>query len=237
MAALERGATGSVLVVDDEEGVRQALRCLLEPKWRVLSAENGERAIEIVRSEDPDVVTLDLTMPGLSGVETLTRIRDLSPDVEVVVVTGFGSFETAVEALRLRAFDYVTKPFDARRILDIVECAERSHRNRLDAVASNDPPVVAGEISERLSALERSDGWNGSETDRVQLDYARLLANAVRDRIDSDPGGRIEVLLDALGEIRATARPSALQNQVALDGVRTLARGLRTQPVRRSRLS
>ena len=222
---------GSVLVVDDEEGVRQSLRFLLEPRFRVFAAESGEDAIEIVRREEPDVVTLDLKMPGLSGVETLARIRDLDPAVEVVVVTGAGSHDQAVEALRLRAFDYVTKPLDGRRIVEVVERAERSRQSRLRAGSAEDPGVMAGEIAERLGELDFSaeDDEDPAESERLKLDYARLLANAVRDRIDPDPSLRIQALIEALEDLQATFSHSAFHDRGVLEALQALTRHLQRQ--------
>jgi DNA-binding response OmpR family regulator len=221
---------GSVLVVDDEEGVRQSLRLLLEPRFRVFAAESGEQAVEIVRREEPDVMTLDLRMPGLSGVETLARIRDLSPAVEVVVVTGTGSHDQAVEALRLRAFDYVTKPVDGRRVVEIVERAERSRQSRLRAGSDEDSRVVAGEIAERLGELDfgMEDG-DHAESERLKLDYARLLANAVRDRIDPDPWPRVQALIETLEDLQATFSQPALHDRGVLEALQTLTRHLQRQ--------
>jgi DNA-binding response OmpR family regulator len=213
---------GSVLVVGDEEGLRRSLRVLLEPRFRVFAAESGEQAVEIVRREGPDVVTLDLRMPGLSAVETLARIRDLSPSVEVVFVIGIGSHEQAVETLRLQAFD--TKPDDGRRVLEIVERAERSRQSRL-LRTEEDPWVVAGEIAERLGELdfgiEDEDHPKGL---RLKLDYARLLANAVRDRTDPDPWARIQGLIEALDDLQATLSQSECHDRVVLEALQALRR-------------
>jgi len=221
-------ATGSVLVVDDDEGTRQELRFLLEPRFRVFAAGNGERAIEIVRHENLDVVTLDLELPGLSGVETLARIRNLEPEVEVVVVTGAGSHEQEAEALRLRAFDYITKPFDGGHLLDVLERAERNRQNLLRALASaEDPHFVAGEISERLGMMYCCSRSMLAENDRLKVDYARLLANAVRDRIDLDARPRIEALVQAVEELGSAISPSSFQGRAAFGALETLARCLR----------
>jgi DNA-binding response OmpR family regulator len=125
-----RAPTRTVLVVDDEVGVRESLRVILGRDYRVLTADGGEAALEILRREKISVVTLDLRMPGLGGIETLLEIRGLSPDVGVVLVTAYGTETEAMRALRLDASDLVTKPFDALRVLDTVRRAvERRHAN------------------------------------------------------------------------------------------------------------
>jgi CheY-like chemotaxis protein len=218
--------SGSVLLADAEEGVRQSLRLLLEPRFRVFAAESGEQAVEVVRCEEPDVVVLDLEMPGLSGIATLARIRDLSPTTEVIVVTGAGSQDQAVDVLRLRAFDYVTKPVDGRRVVEIVERAEKTRLSRRPA-ETEDPGVVAGGIAERLGELdfgiEDEDYPAGG---RLKLDYARLLANAVRDRIDPDPRARIQALIEALEDLQATFSHPGFRDRVVVEALQTLRRHL-----------
>ncbi len=112
-----------VLVVDNEDGPREALRFILQRQFRVLSATGGEEALAILRREPVDVVTLDLAMPGIDGLETLAHMREIVPDVEVVIVTGYGSYDSARQAIRLRAFDFLEKPFQASKVLDVIQRA------------------------------------------------------------------------------------------------------------------
>ncbi len=215
-----------MLVADAEEGVRQSLRLLLEPRFRVFAAESGEQAVEIVRREEPDVVVLDLEMPGLSGVETLARIRDLSPSTEVIAVTGASPQDLAVEILRLRAFDYVTKPVDERRVVEIVERAEKTRQSRQRA-ETEDPAVVADRIAERLGELDfgiKDEDYPAGG--RLKPDYARLLANAVRDRIDPDPRARIQPLIEALEGLQAAFSHPGFHDRVVLEALQTLRRHL-----------
>ena len=120
----------SVLVVDDEEGPRRALEFVLQPHFRVISAAGGEEAIEILRHEHVDVVTLDLSMPGTDGLATLARIREIIPDIAVVIVSAQGTFQNAKEAVRLRAFDFIQKPFNAATVLDVVNKAGETASTR-----------------------------------------------------------------------------------------------------------
>jgi len=107
----------SVLVVDDERGVRDSLRLILEPQFRVLTADRGTVALRILQQERISVMTLDLRMPGWSGPETLLKIHS---ELEVVIVSAYSSYTEAMRALRLRAFELVSKPFDANQILETV---------------------------------------------------------------------------------------------------------------------
>lgn len=122
-----------VLIVDDERGVRESLRLLLGRHFRLLIVSRGEIAIEILREQAIGVVLLDLAMPGLSGLETLAKIREIDRNVEVVMVTAYGSPEDEKEAHRLGASAWVTKPLDVKRLIEIVRAAQQSHANRRSA--------------------------------------------------------------------------------------------------------
>ena len=124
----KKEAKTSVLVVDDERGVRESLRFLLERYFDVVTVESGDAALKALGAQDFAVVVLDLAMPGLSGLQTLAKIRKTNTDVEVVISTGFGSKESEAEIARLRAFDLVTKPFDSARIVSIVRAAANARR-------------------------------------------------------------------------------------------------------------
>ncbi|MGH7899156.1 MAG: response regulator [Candidatus Binatia bacterium] len=118
----------TVLVVDDEEGPREALRMVLAQQFRVLTAASGEQALAIVARDPVDVVTLDLRMPGLDGVATLELMRQIAPDLGVVVITGYGSRETVMDTVYLGAFSYMNKPFHVTDVLDTVRRACGSSR-------------------------------------------------------------------------------------------------------------
>lgn len=164
----------TVLIVDDERGPRESLRLILGYHFRVVSAESGEEAVAILGSEPVDVVTLDLKMPGLSGPETLARMRELDPAIEVVIVTGYGSFESAVEVLKLRAFDYITKPFDAEAILEVVrkaaECRRLVRSQALDMESLRAP---IAHLVEDATLLEASAATRLSDGDRAALGRIR----------------------------------------------------------------
>jgi two-component system, NtrC family, response regulator PilR len=114
---------GTVLVVDDEEGVRESMRLILEDDCDILEARDGTRAIEVLRSHEIDIVLLDQRMPGEPGTTILPRIRALDPTIVVIVATGVRDVQTAVEAMRLGAYDYVVKPFDVDDVRRLVQRA------------------------------------------------------------------------------------------------------------------
>ena len=108
----ERARSIRVLVVDDERPTRLLMeKELPRAGCAVATAESGEGALEKVRAQEFDVILLDLKMPGIGGMETLRRIRDSGSSAEVVVLTGHPDVATAIEAMKLGAYDYLTKPF------------------------------------------------------------------------------------------------------------------------------
>jgi two-component system, NtrC family, sensor kinase len=100
-----------ILIVDDEESIRNMMRMTLElDGYQVLTAENGPVALDLFRSESPEVTLLDVRLPGMDGIEVLTRLKAINPDCEVVIITGHGDLDMAVEALRREAANFLTKP-------------------------------------------------------------------------------------------------------------------------------
>ena len=107
-----------ILIVDDEESIRNVLeKLLIYEKYSTLAVSDGKGAIEAVNSEMVDIVLLDIKMPGMDGIEVLKRIKEIDPTLPVVIVSGHGTIETAVEATKLGAFDFIEKPIDMDRVL------------------------------------------------------------------------------------------------------------------------
>lgn len=121
----------NILVVDDEVGPRESLRMILKPYYNVHMAETGEQAIRLLDRVPIDVATVDLKMPGLSGIQVLEKIKQHDPDIEAIIITGYGSMNTAIDGLRLGAFDYISKPFDVEHVLALVRRAVERRDNKL----------------------------------------------------------------------------------------------------------
>jgi signal transduction histidine kinase len=113
----------TLLVVDDEQGPRLSLQVIFNDRYQVLLAEDGPTAIEIARNQRIDVAVLDIRMGGMSGIEVLERLRYIDPDIEAVMMTAFETTETIRQALRLRACDYINKPFDLATMRTAVAAA------------------------------------------------------------------------------------------------------------------
>jgi two-component system, sensor histidine kinase and response regulator len=111
-AVQQQQSKPTLLIVDDEEGPRISLHVVFNDDFNILMAEDGPAAIELARNHKIDVAVLDIRMAGMSGIETLERLRYLDPNVEAVMMTAFETTETIRQALRLRACDYINKPFD-----------------------------------------------------------------------------------------------------------------------------
>src|ERR1700722_14345201 len=103
---------GTLLIVDDEDGPRQSLRVIFKDDYDLLMAEDGPAAIEIAQKNEIDGVVLDIRMAGMSGIEVLERLKYVNPNIEAIMMTAFETTDTIRQALRLRACDYINKPFD-----------------------------------------------------------------------------------------------------------------------------
>lgn len=145
----------NILVVDDEIGPRESVRMILSPYYNVYTAEQSGKAIEILGRTPIDLVTLDLKMPGLTGIKLLEKAKQKDQDIEAIIITGYGSLDTAVEGLRLGAFDYISKPFDVNHILSQVSRAlkRRRARVRLKEIKSDFLTNVSHELRTPLSVV------------------------------------------------------------------------------------
>jgi signal transduction histidine kinase len=111
------------LIVDDEDGPRQSLRVIFKDEYELLMAEDGATAIELAQNHEIDVALLDIRMAGMSGIEVLERLKYVKPDLEAIMMTAFETTDTIRKALRLRACDYINKPFDLSTIRTAVSQA------------------------------------------------------------------------------------------------------------------
>jgi response regulator RpfG family c-di-GMP phosphodiesterase len=188
----------TVLVVDDERGPRESLRMILEPAHRVLLAASGSEALEILRTTPVDLVSLDLNMPGMKGNELMPTLRSEFPQVEVVVITGYGTVETATLAVRYGIADYLQKPFDVVQVTAAVGRALERRRGQrqlvgfLEALGS----VLGRERDVRvvLAEVARSPRLRGSLGEVMDRASRRVRAS------DESELARTSAFLEVLAE-------------------------------------
>src|SRR5262245_45095395 len=175
----------SLLIVDDERGPTESLRMVFKSEYDVFTAPSGNEALEILHSQPIDVVTLDLRMPGMPGAEVMEHIKRYDPDIEIIVVTGCASLESAVRGLRNRVFDYVTKPFDVPQISSLVPraVARRREAQRARRVKDDFLANLSHELRTPLSAII---GYNAILTEELhtrlnedqRVAFDRIQANS-----------------------------------------------------------
>jgi two-component system nitrogen regulation response regulator GlnG len=162
-----------ILIVDDEEAVCWALqRALSREGHRVAVAPSAEEAFQLVGKQRPDVVVLDVRLPGLDGLSALGRLRKLTQDAPVIIVTAFGNLSTAVSAVEGGAFDYLAKPFDLSQALEIINRALQRRALQQQAPSENG----AGQ-PDRLGAPEELVGRSPA----MQTVFKRIALVAARD--------------------------------------------------------
>jgi putative nucleotidyltransferase with HDIG domain len=154
-----------VLVVDDERGSRESLRMILSPHHEVLQAATGAEALETLRTQTVDLMTLDLNMPGMKGEDLMRLVRSEFPQVEIVVITGCGTLESATCGIRYGICDYLQKPFDVVQVSAAVTRAltRQRARTRLAAFLEELGSVVGKHRDAHaiVSDVERSQKLRG----------------------------------------------------------------------------
>jgi DNA-binding NtrC family response regulator len=161
----------NILVVDDESVIREGLTRILEGgAYAVETAKNGHAAIELLQQKEFDLIITDLKMPGMSGFEVLNAVKILQPDTPVIMITGFATVETAVEAMKSGTVDYIVKPFTPEQIL------EKVHRALDQKIASPDEIYIKKEID----CHHGFDQFVG-ESREMQKVYRRIIQVAATD--------------------------------------------------------
>ena len=113
---------GTVLIIDDEESVRNSLAGVMRDEgYEVILASSGRESIELVQDTQPSIALLDIAMPDMDGIETLRRLREVRPDMPVVMITGHGTIETAVRTTKMGAYDFIVKPPELQHLTLVVK--------------------------------------------------------------------------------------------------------------------
>jgi two-component system nitrogen regulation response regulator NtrX len=170
--SLERGLSmfPSILVVDDESSISQALSGILSDEgYETLTAPNGYEALKLIEEEVPDLVLLDIWMPGMDGIETLQEIKRTNPFLQVIIISGHGTIETAVKATKLGAYDFIEKPLSIEKVVVTINNALNFRRleeeNRFlrkktlekHSICGNSPTIEA--MKKQIATAAPTDAW------------------------------------------------------------------------------
>ena len=204
----------SILIVDDEPSIVQSLSGILSDEgFEVMTAENGYEALKQIESESPDLVLLDIWMPGIDGVETLKLIKKASPFLQVIIITGHGNIETAVTATKLGAFDLLEKPLSIDKVIVSINNALNFRRleeeNRYlrkktlekHAITGNSPAITT--LKQQIGLTAPTDAWvmitgeNGVGKELVARTIHLLSGRADQSLIDVNCATLTDELLES----------------------------------------
>ena len=163
-----------ILIIEDEAAIRRVLTKILSEEnvtYQVDEAEDGFQGVEKVKSEDYDLILCDIKMPKMDGVEVLEMVKKIKPEIPIVMISGHGDLETAINTMRLGAFDYISKPPDLNRLLNTV----RNALDRKQLVIEN--KILKKKVSKNYEMIGESEAINHikSMIDKVALTDARVL--------------------------------------------------------------
>ncbi len=183
-------ARGTVLIIDDELGPRESLRMVLKNDYQVWCADTVDAGLQLLRAHQPDVIIMDIRMPHKDGIEGLSEIRTLDSLVSVIMLTGYGALETAREAIRHGANDYLSKPFDAHEIQEIVKRhVQRTRVERRRQQSEEELRHIVEQLGADLAQKERMAAIGQKSAEFVHdlrnpltavLGYVELLAEDLK---------------------------------------------------------
>jgi two-component system, NtrC family, nitrogen regulation response regulator NtrX len=204
----------TIMIVDDEPSILQSLQGLLSDEgFEVTTASNGYEALQRIQTETPDLILLDIWMPGLDGLETLKEVKKDNPHIQVIMITGHGTIETAVQATKLGAFDFIEKPLAFERVIVAINNALNFRRleeeNRYlrrktiekNAITGSSPRIL--DLKATVAKVAPSDSWvlikgeNGTGKELVARTIHHLSLRASKPMIDVNCAAIPEDLIDS----------------------------------------
>ncbi|MCB9663045.1 MAG: response regulator [Alphaproteobacteria bacterium] len=173
-------AERTLLLVDDDEILRERLaKALRKRGLEVRTAPDGATALELARADSPELAVVDLRMEGMTGLELLRELKRIDPTTKVVLLTGYGSIATAIDAMRLGAHHYVPKPADAD---DVLAAFERGEGDPQEPSTAYEAPSLARAEWEHIQRVLSDTGGNISETARRLGIHRRSLQRKLQKR-------------------------------------------------------
>jgi len=186
-----------VLVVDDEYGPRESIAYTLGGEFTVGTADRGRLALEMVREREYDAVVLDIRMPEMDGIRTLEELRKIDPQVSVIMLTGYGTLQTAQQAMVGGANQYLRKPPDVKELLDAVRLQAAATRQRRTQAAAARQAIALGETLRREILTKEPQIWQArasvelvhdlSNPLSVVVGYSALVADEARRLVQAKP--------------------------------------------------
>ena len=204
-----------ILIVDDEQSICQSLRGILSDEgYHVLVAGSGEEAVKIVEEETPQLVLLDVWLPGMDGLETLKAIKKIEPETLVIIMSGHGTIETAVKATKLGAFDFIEKPLSLDKIIILVNNAlsmvrlqeenvllkQKVSRHQYELTGTS--PAIT-ELKEMISIVAPTNAWilimgeHGTGKELVARSIHHLSLRAHKDIVEVNCAAIPEELIES----------------------------------------
>ncbi|MEM9083096.1 MAG: sigma-54 dependent transcriptional regulator, partial [Planctomycetota bacterium] len=202
----------TVLVVDDKEMLRDSVAVTLQRAgFTILSAASAQQALEVIASRRPDAVITDLKMPGMTGIELIDHAKQIDQDLPIVLMTAFGTVETAVEAMKLGADDYITKPFEGDELIIAVkraiEHAKLRRENEVLRRSSDAASVTSAALA--FSAVDRTGMDRIVGSSMLMAEVKQKVNTIARSQgtvlISGESGTGKEVIARAIHELSARA--------------------------------
>jgi two-component system, sensor histidine kinase and response regulator len=167
-----------ILVIDDEMGIREGCKRALSPQgYTVLTAADGDEGLKIVHSDEIDLALIDIMMPGISGIDLITRIHEFNPEIICIIITGYATVELAVTAIKRGAYDFLTKPFTMDDLLLIVNRGIERRQLTLETKRLQKIEEEAKQLSEEKARLE--------ELDKAKIAFIRLITHELQAPINA----------------------------------------------------
>ena len=183
----------NILIVDDENVARQSLTDILKLEgYNVASASNGQTAVEYIRTHPVDLMIVDLRMPGMNGLDVIQVVNQASPDTEVILLTAYGSTDSAVQALRLRIHDYLTKPAAPAQVISSVK---KGLARRTAKLRAKSGVVESSDVDETVTEFKLKDGT------LVDLSRRQIRSGKRLEHLTPAEGRLLRILMENEGKV------------------------------------